>query len=102
MGFSRMALVLACFLTPVLAQEKPDGHTDEKARKTYEKALKSLHERNKLSAFDEFKKADKQDGGHCLACQKEMIKFGIELGEWKAAELAAEEMVAGAHGEKDT
>jgi len=84
-----------------LGQEKPEGPTDDKARKTYDKALKSLQQRDKLSAFDQFKKADKQDGGHCLPCQKEIIKFGIELGEWKAAELAAEEMLAGAHGEKD-
>jgi len=96
-----IGLAVAFFLTPVLGQEKPEGPTDDKARKTYDKALKSLQQRDKLSAFDQFKKADKQDGGHCLPCQKEIIKFGIELGEWKAAELAAEEMLAGAHGEKD-
>jgi len=48
------------------------------------------------------KKADKQDGGHCLACQKQMIKYGEELGEWKTAELGAEEIVAQAQGPKDT
>jgi len=45
-------------------------------------------------ALDSFKKADKEDGGNCLACQKQMIKYGRELGEWKAAELAVEEMVS--------
>src|SRR5258707_5769146 len=30
------------------------------------------------------------------------IKYGVELAEWKTAELAAEEMVAGAQGEKNT
>ncbi len=91
-----------CILAPVLAQEKTGLPTDEKAQKTYEKALKSLREHFKEEALDEFKKADKQDGGHCLACQKQMVKYGEELGEWKTAELGAEEIVAQAQGPKDT
>jgi thiol-disulfide isomerase/thioredoxin len=54
-----------------------------------------------LAALDSFKKADKQDDGHCLACQKKMIKYGIELGEWKTAETAGEESLAAAKGAKD-
>jgi thiol-disulfide isomerase/thioredoxin len=88
-------------VTPVLAQDKPEGPTDEKARKTYQKALDSLHDHRKESAFDGFKKADKQDGGHCVACQKQVIKYGVEFGDWKAAELASEEMVAEAQGEQE-
>jgi peroxiredoxin len=90
------------FLTPVLAQEKKEEPADEKARKTYEKALKSLHEHRTEFALEDFKKADKQDGGHCLACQKQMIKLGSQLGEWKTAELGAEEMAAQSQGPKDT
>src|SRR5207253_4595127 len=54
-------------------------------------------------ALDDFNKADKQDGGHCLACQKQMIKLGKELGDWKTAELAAEEIIgeAQAQGPRD-
>jgi len=95
-------LILLCFLTPVLAQEKTSLPTDEKALKTFEKAQKYLRERHKDAALDEFKKADKQDCGHCLACQKQMIKYGEELGEWKTAELGAEEIVAQAQGPRDT
>jgi peroxiredoxin len=102
MRFACISLTLAFLLTPALAQEKSEGPADEKARKTYEKALKSLRERDKASALDNFKKADKQDGGHCLDCQIKMIKYGVELAEWKTAELAAEEMLAQAHGNKDT
>jgi thiol-disulfide isomerase/thioredoxin len=91
-----------CLLTPVMAQVKTDGPTDEKAQKTFEKAQKYMHDRHKEAALDEFKKADKQDGGHCLACQKQMIKYGEELGEWKTAELGAEEMVTEAQGARDT
>jgi hypothetical protein len=40
-------------LDPTLfAQEKSEGPTDAKARKTYEKALKYLHEHNTQSAFE--------------------------------------------------
>jgi hypothetical protein len=85
-----------------LAQEKTEGPGDEKAQKTYKGALEYLHERKTALALDDFKKADKQDGGHCLACQKQMIKYGLELGEWKTAELAAQEMVAEFQGERDT
>jgi thiol-disulfide isomerase/thioredoxin len=102
MRIVRLSLALLFVLPPVLAQEKTDGPTDEKARKTYEKAQKSLHEHKTEFALDDFKKADKQDGGHCLDCQRQMIKYGRELGDWKAAELAAEEMVAEAQSARDT
>ena len=102
MRFARICLASICVLTPVLAQEKTDGPTNEKAQKTYKEALEHLHDRRTDWALDTFKKADKQDGGHCLACQRQMIKYGVELGEWKTAELAAEEMVAEAQGNRET
>jgi thiol-disulfide isomerase/thioredoxin len=54
------------------------------------------------AALDDFKKADKQDGGRCLGCQKSMIRYGLKLQDWKAAETGAEEMVAGAADPKQT
>jgi len=96
-----MVLVLACIVAPVRAQEKADsGPTSEKAQKTYKEGLEYLHRRMTDSALGSFKKADKQDDGHCLACQEKMIKYGIELQDWKTAEGAAEEMVAQAQGAK--
>ncbi|HEY4877876.1 MAG TPA: redoxin domain-containing protein [Candidatus Acidoferrales bacterium] len=97
------ALALAFFCVPALAQDKTaDGPTNEKAQKTYKNAQQLLHERMTSAALDEFKKADKQDGGHCHPCQKQMIKYGAELGEWKDAELGATEMIADAQGDKET
>jgi thiol-disulfide isomerase/thioredoxin len=101
MRLARVILALSCFLAPALAQEKAEGPTNEKAQKTYKEATQLLHERRTDQALDLFKKADKQDDGHCTACQKQMIKYGIELGEWKTAELAADEMVAAAHGDHE-
>jgi thiol-disulfide isomerase/thioredoxin len=101
MRFAYVVLGLSFFLAPALAQDKPDGPTNEKAQKTYQEALKFLHEHKTEWALESFKKADKQDDGHCLVCQKKMLKYGIELGEWKTAELAADEMVAAAHSDHE-
>lgn len=97
-------LSATCFFTcnPAFGQQINDGPTNEKAQKSYKSALQSLHDRKEEWALDDFKKADKQDDGHCLACQKQMIKYGIKYGDWKAAELAAEEIVSEAQGNKET
>ena len=36
---------------------------------------------DRTGALEEFKKADKQDGGQCLACQQKMIN-AMALGDW--------------------
>jgi thiol-disulfide isomerase/thioredoxin len=94
-------MVLAGLSIFSLAQNDAEDPASEKAQKSYKQGLDYLRERMTPSALDNFKKADKQDGGHCLACQKKMIKYGIELGDWKAAETAGEEMVAEAQAPKD-
>jgi thiol-disulfide isomerase/thioredoxin/Tfp pilus assembly protein PilF len=93
-------VVCACLAIPALAQTTSDGPSNEKAQKTYKEAQQYLHQQNYPAALDSFKKADKQDDGHCRACQKEMIKYGAETGDWKIAELAAEEGIAEAQGDK--
>lgn len=97
-----VALSAAILAGVVSAQGKPDGPTDEKAQKTYKRAIQDLHEGKPQFALDDFKKADKQDGGHCAACQAQMLKYGVELGDWKTAELAVNEMIANAQGQKET
>ncbi len=101
MRFLFASLAIALALTPLPAQDNQDGPANEKAQKTYKDGLKELHEGKKDWALDDFRKADKQDGGLCLACQKKMIKFGVELGDWKTAELAAEEIVAEAKNDRE-
>ena len=87
---------------PALAQEAGDGPTSEKAQKSYQEALKLLRERKEEWALEAFKKADKHDDGHCRACQKQMIKYGVQYGDWKAAELASEELLNEAKDNKET
>lgn len=91
-----------CALGFSTAQDKPNGPTDEKAKKTFEHALQSVRERKRFAALDDFKKADKQDGGHCKACQEKMVEYGLDLQDWNVAETGAGEMVANAQGPTDT
>src|SRR5580693_10721522 len=98
----RMALIMlavACTLSPVRAQDNNVKPTDEKALKTYNSAVQLMSQRMEAAALGEFKKADKQDGGHCYACQRQMIRLGSELDDWKAVEPAAQEMIADAKGD---
>jgi len=99
MRFAFMLLIL--FSLPSFAQEPNDGPTNEKAQKTYKHALEYVAQRNHPFALDEFKKADKQDGGHCLGCEHRMIKYGVELRDWKTAELGASEILASEHDPKE-
>lgn len=99
----RIAMViiwLACTATLLTAQENAGGPTDNRAQKTYKEGQEFLKKGRVLQALESFKKADKQDGGHCLACQKNMVRYGLEAMEWKDAETGAEEMVAEAKDDR--
>ena len=97
-----LGVAVSCFLAPALAQETQDGPANENAQKTYNNALKQLAEHKSDEALERFKRADKQDGGHCVACQKQMVKYGVQYRDWKAAELAAEELIGEAHNDKES
>ena len=97
-----ITLALACILSPARAQSDDVKPTDAKALKTYNSAVELMSERQQAAALGEFKKADKQDGGHCYACQKQMIRLGSEFDDWKTVELAAQEMAAEAQGDRAT
>src|SRR5690242_726578 len=100
MRYAALILLLACMAIPFSGQEKATipGPTDEKAQKTYREGLELLKERKTLYALESFKKADKQDGGHCQSCQRKMLEYGTLLHDWKTAEIAAEELVTEAQG----
>jgi outer membrane protein assembly factor BamD (BamD/ComL family) len=70
MRYARMVVMLACAITPSFSQQTAEGPTNEKAQKTYKEASEYLQRRMTDAALGSFKKADKQDGGHCLPCQK--------------------------------
>jgi thiol-disulfide isomerase/thioredoxin len=66
-------------------QAKPREPTDPKARKTFAEAVDWLHHGNKAAAMDAFRKANKQDGGHCAVCLERAYSLALEIGEYKDA-----------------
>ena len=86
---------------PGLGQDRSDGPANEKAQKTYREGLEYLRDHRLAFALDKFKKADKQDSGRCLACQHKMMQYGVQLDDWKTAELGAEEILKSVQGEKN-
>jgi thiol-disulfide isomerase/thioredoxin len=95
---------LACLLIAVCAGtargQQTSGPTDAKAQKSYAAGMKSLQERVYGTPLDSFRKADKQDGGHCLECQEQIVKLGLQVRDYKAAGAAAREMIAEAPASK--
>jgi thiol-disulfide isomerase/thioredoxin len=89
---------LICFLilagSQMLDAQEAAGPTDAKAQKTYATAMDWLAHHNDSNALGSFKKADKQDSGHCQACQQQMISLGLETGDFKSADEAAQELIA--------
>ena len=102
MRFFLITIAILLCLSRSSAQDPKGGPVSEKAQKAYKEGIKDLQERQEAFALDEFKKADKQDGGQCLSCQQKMVKYGMALRDWKTAELGAEEMASQAKGERDT
>ncbi len=100
MSWRGLLLLLACCAPLLIGQEHTDGPTNEKAKKTFLEALDQEKKHSVTWALEGFKKADKQDDGHCVACQKKIVRYGIQLSDWKAAETAAGELVAEAKGER--
>jgi len=96
--FFALALSLASLLP---AQDSTQGPSSDKAKKSYEQGLRDLHDHQAEFALDEFKKADKQDGGHCLTCEKQIVKYAMQFEDWKAAELASEEILGAAQNPRE-
>jgi thiol-disulfide isomerase/thioredoxin len=55
------------------------------ARKTFAKAMKALEEHKFTLALDSFRKADDQDGGHCVPCEYQAYKAAKQLQDYTAA-----------------
>src|ERR1700683_1715832 len=94
----RMFLVVAMglFLTGGARAQDAQGPTDAKAHKTFQTAMDWAHEHKYGAEVDSFKKADKQDGGHCDECARKIIRYALEDGNFKDADVAAQQLIADA------
>lgn len=92
--FVGLASVLILAGIRTVQAEQAQGPTDPKAKKTYATGLDRLQQHDYLGALESFKKADKQDGGHCQECEEQVITIGLQVGDYKAADEAAQEVIA--------
>ena len=72
----------------------PGDPTDAKALKSYKEALKEEKGGETAFAIDQFLKANKQDGGHCINCLDHAYNLAIASYETKKAEEVAQEWIA--------
>jgi thiol-disulfide isomerase/thioredoxin len=71
---------------PAEDRSMPDKPTDPKALKTFKDAVEFQKRGMKLVAIDEFRKANKQDNGHCPACLNRALDMALEMDDFKDAE----------------
>ena len=78
---------LACLVLAVAASSsspaQQTGPTDAKAQKTYAEALQRAKARDPHAALDLFRKADKQDGHHCLNCALQAAEMAFQADDLK-------------------
>jgi thiol-disulfide isomerase/thioredoxin len=95
-------LLVACaFARSAPDQAKPGEPTDPKARKTFAGAVDWEKHGNESAALDDYRKANKQDGGHCSECLSRAYALAIKLGEFKDAESVARDWLPLALTDKD-
>jgi thiol-disulfide isomerase/thioredoxin len=80
---------------------RPGEPTDAKARKTYSAAVDWLKKGGKAEAIDNFRKANKQDGGHCTECLRQAYTLAISIGQYKDAENIAREWLPATQTDTD-
>ncbi|MGA3069015.1 MAG: TlpA disulfide reductase family protein [Terracidiphilus sp.] len=80
---------------------KPGEPTDPKARKTYASAIDWERHGHDEAALDDFRKANKQDGGHCWECQRRAYNMANRLDAYKDAVEIARDWLPSAQSDKE-
>jgi thiol-disulfide isomerase/thioredoxin len=97
LSFTILLLILAASSAALGADNpapgKPGEPTDPKALKTWNSALDWERHHDYSSAISDFRKANKQDGGHCVECLRRAYRLALTTGDYKAAEEIAREML---------
>jgi thiol-disulfide isomerase/thioredoxin len=88
-----MLLPMTALCLPAGAADSstPSEPVNPKARSTYAEALGWLKKGDKALAIDNFRKANKQDGGHCVECLRRAFTIANSIGAYKDAGDVARE-----------
>ncbi|HUB19187.1 MAG TPA: TlpA disulfide reductase family protein [Acidobacteriaceae bacterium] len=95
------ALTICLLAAMAMKAQEAQGPTAPKAQKSYQEGLEWARHRMYPAAIDAMKKANKQDGGQCDACATKIIEYGIESDDFKAADAAAQQLIADAKSPKE-
>jgi thiol-disulfide isomerase/thioredoxin len=100
------AIALLCLPMPLRAADtpkapKPGEPTDPRAQKTFAEAIDWQRHGDKASAIESFRKANKQDGGHCSACLDKAYSLAMSIGDFKDAEEVGREWLQLAQTDSD-
>jgi thiol-disulfide isomerase/thioredoxin len=102
----RLAIVAILLLACASArsapdQPKPGEPTDPKAQKTFAGAVDWEKHGHENAALDDYRKANKQDGGHCSECLSRAYALAMKLGTYKDAESVARDLLPLAQTDTD-
>ena len=100
MRSASIGVLVVCLAAPLFAQDLAAPPMDKRAQKSYQEAQEQLQKRNQRLALWYFRDANKQDGGHCLPCQEQMVRIGLVIKDWKAVENGASGMAPEVHEPK--
>ncbi len=98
--YAVLTIVLFCGMAvqaangPVSDAPKPGEPTDPKARKTFAEAVEWQHKNASGEAIDQYRKANKQDGGHCTECLKRAYSLALNDGLYDQAADVARDWLA--------
>jgi thiol-disulfide isomerase/thioredoxin len=103
---SRLALVATLLLASATVrgapdQAKPGEPTDPKALKTFKGAVDWEKQGDLGDALDDYRKANKQDGGHCTECLSRAYSLAIKIGAYKDAVNIAQDWLPLAETDAD-
>jgi thiol-disulfide isomerase/thioredoxin len=85
-----LLLILCTASFSAFAQTAP---TDPKAKATFDEAEALRKALRYPFALDAFRKANKQDGGHCQPCMVGAVRSALQMGDYKAAEQSAHALI---------
>ncbi|MGB8028495.1 MAG: TlpA disulfide reductase family protein [Terracidiphilus sp.] len=96
------ALLLACAAVRGAPDPaKPGEPSDPKARKTFLGAADWEMHGHLSSALDDYRKANKQDGGHCSECLSRTYSLAMKIGAYKDAVGVAQDWLPLAQTDAD-
>jgi hypothetical protein len=84
-----LLLILCAASFSAFAQTAPTDPTDPKAKATFAEGEALRKSRQYSFAVDAFRKANKQDGGHCQVCMLEAVRSALQMADYKSAEQSA-------------